>query len=748
MNFQFIYRNVAASLRTGIINKPLQHNGTSPFFHLLRSVSITTNPPITVAKTRTKKKRVFSALILTVLKSQGYSDEHIERLIRRHPLGLNGDAKVLEQTLVYFREMGFSRTDIVVLLLSMPQIMRMDVNNQIVRNFKMLLPIVGSKDDIFKTALKKPALILRSIAIDGECDSQASICSILKSHGFSDEHIKIIVLKYPKVLNVDITKSQIMPNLNALALIAKSKDDIVKAVLKTPNLIIGNTALTVSLLKSYGFSEESIKKLFRKCPSVFARKNKTLEEKLVYFREMGFSSTATGTLFSSDPQILRTSIKNRINPNLAILGSMLGSKDKVVKAVLKVPRVIMNDLNSTLLPNIEILKKNGLGGDMFSDFLNIKSRILFRKPALLEKWIGLVNGLGFDIMSERYKIVAALGVLGSNSTDSLERKTKMLMSLGFTDNDVITLFKNSPYVLEVGDDTMRERVKFFMDKLHFSPSVIAAHPILLTLSLKRRIIPRCAVFNLLVSRGIKKMKMREIVLFVVSDEKFVNTYVRRYLNELPELTDALEGKVKFEGLELSCYGQPNLENLRDHFVPRTSVMKLIKKYPNVIKVNPSHLVSVVRGLKTLGFDFSSDKFVDALGILGALSDQTSKMKFSLYRSFGWSEDDIHTALVNQPLFVGVPDREIERKVHVLRDRFGWTPLQISQNPTILLLDLEKCIIPRCSVFKLLVSAKTTGIKDHPQESFLTMSDRRFFKTYINKFQNKVPQLLELYQRLI
>lgn len=748
MNVQFIYVNAVAFLRTGITNKPLQLQlkGSSPFFSLLRSVSTTTTSPITVKKPQANEGRVCSALILTVLKSHGFSDEHIERLIQKHRLGLNDNDKVLEKTLVYFREMGFSRTDIVTLLLSMPRMMRMDVNNQIVRNFKMLVPIIGSKDDVFKAALKRPALLLRGIAIDGECDGQASICSILKTHGFSDEHIKTIVLRCPEVLNVDSTKSQIIPNLKTLSLITvNSKDDTVTAVLKAPNLIIGNTALTLVLLKSHGFSIEQIRKLFKKCPSVFAKKTRTLEEKLVYFRRKGFSSTATGTLFSSDPQILRTSINNRINPNLVILGSILGSKKKLVKAVLKVPRVIMSDLNSTLLPNIEILKKKGLRGDMFSDFLNMKSRMLFRKPALLEKWIGMVNGLGFDLSSDRFRFVAALSVLGSNSTDSLERKKKLLMSLGFTDDDVTTLFKNNPYVFEAADGTMRDRVSFFMDKLHFSTPVIAAHPNLLMFNLERRIIPRCAVFNLLVSRGTRKMKMSEVELFMVSDEKFANTYVRPYLDELPELVDALEGRVKFEGLELSCYGEANLESLRDHLVPRASVKRLIKKYPNVMKVNPSHFASVVRGLKKLGLYLSSDKFVDALGILGSLSDQTSKMKFSLYRSFGWSEDDIHAALVRQPLFVGVPDKEIKRKVHVLRDRFGWTPLSISENPTILLLDLEKRIIPRCSVLKLLVSTKTARIKNRPQ--FFTMSDRQFFKTYINKFQNKVPQLLELYHRL-
>ncbi|KAK1588153.1 hypothetical protein Q3G72_020304 [Acer saccharum] len=75
---------------------------------------------------------------------------------------------------------------------------------------------------------------------------------------------------------------------------------------------------------------------------------------------------------------------------------------------------------------------------------------------------------------------------------------------------------------------------------------------------------------------------------------------------------------------------------------------------------------------------------------------------------------------------------------------GRKPSAVVQVPTILNLNLEKRIIPRCSVIRVSVLKGLINKEIH-LSTVLVNCDERFLDTFVTKYQNEAPQLLDIFQ---
>ncbi|KAI9185177.1 hypothetical protein LWI28_005035 [Acer negundo] len=85
---------------------------------------------------------------------------------------------------------------------------------------------------------------------------------------------------------------------------------------------------------------------------------------------------------------------------------------------------------------------------------------------------------------------------------------------------------------------------FFVNKMGLESSFIAKHPVFITLSLQKRLIPRAEVFPfLLTKRLIKKSKHTNLVALFKSTEKaFLEKFVNSY-DEAPQLLKLYQEKL-------------------------------------------------------------------------------------------------------------------------------------------------------------------------------------------------------------
>ncbi|XP_058089393.1 uncharacterized protein LOC131236292 [Magnolia sinica] len=121
-----------------------------------------------------------------------------------------------------------------------------------------------------------------------------------------------------------------------------------------------------------------------------------------------------------------------------------------------------------------------------------------------------------------------------------------------------------------------------------------------------------------------------------------------------------------------------------------------------------------------------------------------EQKVAVYRSLGWSQDEFPSAFKVQPICMTTSEKKIKRVMNFFMKEMNWKPSDLSRCPGILMLSLEKRIIPRCSVLQILMS-KDLIEKDSRVSRALMISNKAFLERFIIKNQESVPEILTVYQ---
>ncbi|GFZ04619.1 mitochondrial transcription termination factor family protein [Actinidia rufa] len=198
--------------------------------------------------------------------------------------------------------------------------------------------------------------------------------------------------------------------------------------------------------------------------------------------------------------------------------------------------------------------------------------------------------------------------------------------------------------------------------------------------------------------------------------------------------------------DLRKYLLPNIDVLREIRVPESSIAYLLNHFPEAImKKNPNRFSEVVNEVKEMGFDPLKVNFVLAVH---AISGDGNKLIwgrcYEAYRKWGWSEDDILSAFRKHPQCMISSEKKISGAMDVFVNKMGRDSKEIARCPIALLFSLEKRILPRCSVIQVL-SSKGLVKKDLRLSTILGPVEKHFLERFVIKYEEKVPQLLSVYQ---
>ncbi|KAF8376981.1 hypothetical protein HHK36_030353 [Tetracentron sinense] len=152
---------------------------------------------------------------------------------------------------------------------------------------------------------------------------------------------------------------------------------------------------------------------------------------------------------------------------------------------------------------------------------------------------------------------------------------------------------------------------------------------------------------------------------------------------------------------------------------------------------------IVSVIKEMGFDPTSRSFVLAIGCLSVLSKLNWEKKKEAFKSFGWSEDDIHSAFKVQPMFMLTSEKKIRLLMDFFVNKLGLNSSDVMRCPNLFLLSLEKRIIPGCSVLQVLMS-KGLIEKDLDVVWVLNANKKKFKKNFLIKYQEIAPEVLKAY----
>ncbi|KAL5708811.1 hypothetical protein ACHQM5_019568 [Ranunculus cassubicifolius] len=323
----------------------------------------------------------------------------------------------------------------------------------------------------------------------------------------------------------------------------------------------------------------------------------------------------------------------------------------------------------------------------------------------------LINSCGLS----QQKAISASKKIHFESPTKPNSVLTLLKNNGFSDSHISHIIAQRPTILVSSvDETLKPTFEFFNSKGLYGSElakVLSREGVVLGRSLEKVIIPS---FDFLKS-------------IVGTDEKVIALLKRN--------TNALDKTKTIAS---------NVALLRAHGVPMYNIQKLLVSQPRVLMLKVSRLSEIVKEVKEMEFDPLRYLFLLAVHVLSSMSKSSLEDKFDVFRSWGWSEDEVQCAFRKSPYCITLSEECIMVKMDYFVNKFGYAPSSIAEQPNILLYSCEKRIIPRCSAMQILFK---NGQVEQPTTlfSFLHMQEDAFLKKYISRFEKEVPELLSTYQ---
>ncbi|KAJ4833566.1 hypothetical protein Tsubulata_018781 [Turnera subulata] len=179
-------------------------------------------------------------------------------------------------------------------------------------------------------------------------------------------------------------------------------------------------------------------------------------------------------------------------------------------------------------------------------------------------------------------------------------------------------------------------------------------------------------------------------------------------------------------------------------VPHSCVGTLIFVQPTAITRSPERLASIVSTVKCIGIGPpSSPKFIHGVAALSRLSESSWNKRIELFKSFGWSGEEIWSACRRLPYIISLSDEKMTNNLNFCMDTIKLERQDLITNPLLLSFSLEGRIRPRWNVLQVLKSNNLVG-EDISVVWALSMSDKSFLQRYVTSYADKIPELLEMY----
>ncbi|OWM87216.1 transcription termination factor MTERF8, chloroplastic [Punica granatum] len=191
---------------------------------------------------------------------------------------------------------------------------------------------------------------------------------------------------------------------------------------------------------------------------------------------------------------------------------------------------------------------------------------------------------------------------------------------------------------------------------------------------------------------------------------------------------------------------PNMEHLSKLGVPKSCLSLLFAHFPEALLKSHEEFVENAREVVEMGFDLKKTVFVLAVHVISGKGNRAIMERCKeVYARWGWSEDDIKVAFRKHPNCMILSEKKIDRTMEYLVNEMKLPARRISQCPAILFFSLEKRIIPRCEVIKVLLK-KGLLKRDFSLSTFLLPPEERFLDRFVEGYQEEAPELMSVLRR--
>jgi mTERF domain-containing protein len=188
--------------------------------------------------------------------------------------------------------------------------------------------------------------------------------------------------------------------------------------------------------------------------------------------------------------------------------------------------------------------------------------------------------------------------------------------------------------------------------------------------------------------------------------------------------------------------KPNIALFRQRGV--RDFAQLCSYNPWVLTFNPERLKEILLRAEQLGVPPTSRMFRHAVSVTAGVSKEKVAAKLEFFkRTLGCSESQVSTAVSKMPSILGLSDEILLLKIKFLVNEAAMEPRDIVERPVLLAYSLEKRLVPRHYVTKVL---REKGLLNSNMSfsSFAVIGEKTFKSKFIDCHKDSVPGLADAY----
>ncbi|XP_055834660.1 transcription termination factor MTERF5, chloroplastic-like [Solanum dulcamara] len=357
----------------------------------------------------------------------------------------------------------------------------------------------------------------------------------------------------------------------------------------------------------------------------------------------------------------------------------------------------------------------------------------------------ILHGNGFDFYSFRSQFLY--------STTSTPAPTHFLVkylvdSLGFSNEEAAS---TSSKVISLKSLKNPHLVINFLKQNGFDNTqmkkLVSRAPKLLIRDVSKTLKPK---FQCLMDLGLSGS---DLVNVIAKDANIIDrgldTHLRPTIDCLRRTLGSDENVVKAlkRGPWLLTFGpqrtmEANLLLLRNYGVPDEKIRKLVLLYPNYLTQKPERIKDLLHRLEN-DFQVPRDSpfFHYGFQVLSSQKKSALDRKIGIFKSFGWSDDDILQMFQKLPYCIGLSEVRIQEKLNLFMKELGLGPAYLVSHLGFFIYSLEKRVVPRVQVLKILDEKKLER-RNLALSSVLSISESKFIQLFVLPYKAEIPDLYE------
>ncbi|XP_027772418.1 uncharacterized protein LOC107017007 [Solanum pennellii] len=357
----------------------------------------------------------------------------------------------------------------------------------------------------------------------------------------------------------------------------------------------------------------------------------------------------------------------------------------------------------------------------FTDFLSlnsIKSQCLYSTSATSALVKYLVDSLGF---SKQEASSASSKVTSRKHLDNPDLVINFLKQTGFRNTQVKKLVFMAPKLLYHDvNKTLKPKFQCLMD-LGLSGSDLAK------LTTKDTTI---------VEKGL------------VTHLRPTIDFLRKILGSDEDVVKAIKKSSWLISFNAHQIMKNNVVLLRNSGVSDVKIRKVVLICPHYLTQKPEWVKDLLHRLeKDFRIPLHSPMFPYGFHALAAQKKSKYENKIEIFKSFGWSNDYVLMMFRKLPYCIALSEDKIQKALSFYMNRLGCEPAYLASHPSILVFSLEKRVVPRMQVLKILDEKKIERRKLGFYYA-LTITETKFMDYFVLPYKDQIPDLYEQLNKIV